>query len=46
MRLIGWARIWDILDLWNWTETLEDGETIINDSISAGDLRKAYKLAH
>ena len=45
MRLTGWARIWDILDLWDWTETLEDVETIINDLISAGDLRKAYKLA-
>ena len=41
------ARIWDILlDLWEWTETLENAKTIINDSISAGDLREAYELAH
>ena len=41
------ARIWDILlDLWDWTKTLEDAETIINDSISARYLRKTHKLAH
>ena len=35
------ARIWDILDLWDWRETLEDVETLINQLISKGNLRRA-----
>ena len=39
------ARIWDILELWDWRETLEDAEALINQLISEGKLRRAYELA-
>lgn len=39
------ARIWDILDLWDWRETLEDAEALVNQLISEGKLRRAYELA-
>jgi len=39
------ARIWNILDLWDWREALNDAEALVNRLISQGKLQRAYEYA-